>query len=664
MVKDLKKNNFSKKIKSQEDDKNTQKISWVFSMAKNFDFWFIDVDWVKKWYFVHQKNQNWALDWDKVEWIVQDYNWRKEAIITKIILRADRALVWSIEITRDFAFVRLDNVLFKQDVFIPSQELYKWKKRLKNLDKVAIKIISWNKKNPEWKIVEVLWSKNTSWLDVIAILIEWAISYKFDDDTINEAKKLKFYQDDKRVDLTNNLIYTIDWDDAKDLDDAILVEKIWKNYKLIVSIADVAEYVKERSFLDKEAKKRWNSTYLVDRVIPMLPEELSNNLCSLNPDTKKLCLSCEILVDENWNTISKKVYESIISSKFRLTYKEVQYIIDGKLNIWDKLTFWWIISKELIWSIKTSWDLKNILSTKKQKTWIINFDFSEIKIIIDENKKPIDISKYQRYESMKIIEEFMILANETIWELFSKVPFLYRVHPLPNEDDIEKLRNTLNIFWFNLPFKTITPKILSTLLSQIKWNKNELLIQKLILRSLSKAIYSDENEWHFGLNLDYYSHFTSPIRRYSDLEIHRIIKEKIHNQLNPQRISHYKSILPGISKHISATEKNSQDVEYKVKDLFICKYYLDKIWSEFDWIISWTVESWFFVELENWVEWFVDISDISRKINKDKYVYLQENMKFEFSKELFFQVWDKIKIKIKNVELDKRRLNFDFIEKI
>jgi ribonuclease R len=226
------------------------------------------------------------------------------------------------------------------------------------------------------------------------------------------------------------------------------------------------------------------------------------------------------------------------------------------------------------------------------------------------------------------------------------------------------LRKTLHIFWINLPYKQITPKSISSILEKIQWNLKEKLLSKLILRSLEKALYSCENEWHFWLNLAFYSHFTSPIRRYPDLQIHRIIKEYLHKELNWVRIDHYKEILPWVCKQTSDTERNSEKLEYAVKDLMICKFYQDKIWQDFEWIISWTLAAWFFVELENTAEWFVSIDQVEQIIGSKRINFDQEHMKFDISQNLFLQVWERIKIKISSIEIEKRRLNFDFLEKL
>lgn len=651
-----------KKYKVDKIDKKKQKIVWIFSMSKNSEYWFIDVEGELKWYFVHKKNQNHAVSWDEVEAEIVIFNNKKEAIITKIIKRTSQIFIWKIEFVKDFAFVVINNPIIKTDVFISPKNLALFKNDLKDNYLVWVKINSWKNKNPEWSIISILWEENEAWNDIKSILIEWWLKEYFSKNVLDETNDLVFNSWENRVDLTKKLIFTIDWSDAKDLDDAVWVEKISNNkFKLFVSIADVSSYVKEGSFLDKEALKRGNSTYLVDRVIPMLPEKLSNDLCSLNPNTKKLTLTCEILIDEKWNILDKKVYESLILSKFRLTYEEVDLILSWIIKVWDILTFWQKLDENLLSSLKDALKLQQIISKNKEEIWIINFDFEESKIILDAENNPIKIEKVKRFNSSKIIEEFMILANSVVWEMFSKYPFLYRIHEKPDNDDIEKLKKSLQIFWFSLPNKNITPKNISNLLNEIKGNKNENTLQKLILLSLKKAIYSDENIWHFGLNLGFYSHFTSPIRRYSDLQIHRIIKEILNKNLNKLKINHYNSILKQVAKQVSNTEKNSQKVEYQVKDLFTCKYYKDKIWNEFNWIISWVLETGFYVKLDDLSEWFVESFSLQKKFKTKKVVFNESKLLLKiWDNNTFFRLWDNIRVKLIKVDLKSRKLYFDF----
>lgn len=661
---------------AEEDISQFPVVVGIYSQSSQNDFGFIDVEWLEKGYFVYPKNLNGALDGDTVEAYIKVFNRRKEAVITKIVKRSERILVGTVDLVKDFAFVVLDNPAFKVDVHISNKKLAKYKGNIKSGDKVAIKITKWEGKNPEGSIFEILGDPLTKGVDIMWLALENGARIKFPTWVLEEASKLSFEPQKHRIDLSEMLTFTIDGEDAKDLDDAISIEKITSNsknipeniqkeayFRLIVSIADVAEYVKEGSEIDKEALKRGNSTYLVDRVIPMLPEKLSNDLCSLNANTQKLTLSCEMILDKTGKVLYKKAFESIIISNARLTYKEVQEIIDGKKSLWSDFMFWWILTQDIYEAVENINELRNIVSHKKKQTGILDFDFPEIKILLDKHGHPLEIKKYERYNSMKIIEECMVLANESIGELYRELPFLYRIHPIPGEEDIEKLRSTLAIFGVILPFKKITPKVISEVLEQIKNSPKEKLLSKLVLRSLEKAIYSEKNEGHFGLWLDFYSHFTSPIRRYPDLQIHRIIKQFLHKELDPLKKEFYKNHLPTVAKSTSETERKSEKLEYAVRDLMIVKYYQDKIGQEFEWVISGMIPSGCFVELENTAEGFVSFDQVAKKEKYTHFEFDEAHMKTIFPKNFFLQVGDTLKISVGSVEMERRRLNFDFIEK-
>lgn len=657
-------------LHEKKQDENN--IIWIYSQWK-WDFWFIDVDWIEKGYFVFSQNKNWALDWDKVEASVKIFNWKQEAVIIRVIERKLGLIVWEYLAWKwgNFWFVLPNNPQIKNDIFVP------WKKSLdaKTWDIVWVHVTNWTGKNPEWEIKEILWKKWDNKIDVLAIIVEWGARIKFSDEVLNFAEKINLPFSKGwplgppegggiRKNLTNLFTFTIDWEDAKDLDDAISIEKMevgW--YKLYVHIADVAEYVTEKNPLDIEAYKRATSVYLVDRVIPMLPEKLSNDLCSLNPHTEKLTLTCEMIIWNNWKIKSQKVYESVISSNFRLTYKEVDEIItppsvpplSGEGSNLKTLLFWWKITPELIQALLTSNELKEKITKYRNSNWVLNFDFPETKIILDDNWNPISIKEYPRYNSNKLIEEFMISANEAVSTQFSDLPFLYRIHEEPKEDDLAGLQDTLNLFWIKFVFKKADTKEFDNLLEMVskleEWTR--LFLEKSILRTLSKAVYSKENFGHFGLWLSFYSHFTSPIRRYPDLQIHRIIKEKLHGKLDKNRIIHYNSILDDVSKYTSDKERKAEKLEYKVKDYFIVKYYKDKVWEEFDWIISWVIPKWFFVALKDTAEWFVELS------RTEFMDVLKEHFDpFTWKK---YRLWNKVRVKL--VEADEKllRLNFEVV---
>lgn len=626
-----------------------EKIIWLYSEWK-WNFWFIDVEWIDKWYYVYSNNKNWALDGDKVEAFLKVFRWKTEAEIIKVIERKQELIVWEYIISKwnKFWFVIPKNSNIKNDIFV----LWKNSMNATNWDIVWVLVTVWKRKNPEWIIKKILWKKLDKWIDVLSIIIEAWVNIWFNKkllNYINQIVKAKsnIWDLNSRKNLTKLFTYTIDWEDAKDLDDAISVEKLdsW-DYKLYVHIADVSHYVEEDSILDKEAINRATSIYLVDKVIPMLPEKLSNDLCSLNPNTQKLTLTCEMIIWNNWKIKSQKIYESIIKSNYRLTYKQVDEIL-----IWNKKD----IEDELIKNLQIANELKEKITKYKNNMWVLNFDFSETKINLDNNWEPKSIEQYPKYDSNKLIEQFMISANQAVSFEFSKIPFLYRIHEKPVEDDISNLQDTLNIFWIKYIIKNADTKDFNKLLNLVwkleHWKK--IFLEKAILRTLSKAIYSNKNLGHFGLWLSYYSHFTSPIRRYSDLQIHRIIKEKINKKLNKKRIIHYKNILEDVAKKCSEKEIKAEKLEYKIKDYYIVKFYKNKMWQEFEWIINWVIPKWFFVQLKDTSEWFVlmEKSDYNEafKIHIDLITWKK------------YRLWDSIKVKLIEVDEIMYKLNFQVI---
>ncbi len=664
----------------------TQKrtITWIYSPAKSGDFGFVDVEEQEKWYYVHGFNKKDALPWDKVLAELKTFRWKDEAVIKKVLQRSDKIFIWTFQewkkqiskrnnkefISFGFVIIRDDN--FKVDVFIPG----KYIKNAKQGDLVGVKIISWdNNKSPKWEIIKVLWNPDDKDLIVESFILEAWFKQSFSRETFNELKKISDKIDIKkslgnwRKDLRKLFTFTIDWEDAKDLDDAISIEKRtnW-NFELYVHIADVSNYIREWWYLDKEALLSATSVYLPDRVIPMLPEKLSNNLCSLNPNTPKLTLTCEMLIWKDGVIRKIKVYESLIESNFRLTYKEVDDIINKNINIWKKLFWGQFLTKELIEKVKDSWDLKWKLEKNRQNIWVLDFDFPETKIILDDNKNVVDIKQYPRYNSNKLIELFMVSANESVAKTYANLPFLHRIHPEPTQEDIEKLQTSLNLFWINFRFTKFDTKEFSELLKIIEKSPNKNILEKIILRTLSKAVYSVKNEGHFWLWLEYYSHFTSPIRRYPDLQIHRIIKEKINKKLDKKRITHYETILENIALKCSTQERNAQNLEYKVKDYYIVKYYQDKLWNIFNAKISWLIPKWFFVMLENTAEWFIDLTSPQPPLKGttsnivSNFIYNEEFIQFEDNKtKKIYRLWDDIKVKLIDASLKDIRLTFEIV---
>ena len=664
------KNKEAKVVEILTNDEN--QIEWMYKQVDP-NFWFVDVekDDEKIWYYVFDRNKLDALDWDKVQAFIKEFNWKKEAVITKVIERSNKPIVWTYIENKNFWFVKPDLNIFKKDIFIA----WKNSRNAKTWDKVSLKITKTTQKNPEWKILEIIWKSSDRWVDILSMAIwAWArISFPklVDIDLENFWDEIDKEDIKNRKDLRNLFTFTIDWEDAKDLDDAISIEKKenW-NYDLYVHIADVSHYVEFGSHLDKEALRRWTSIYLVDKVIAMLPEKLSNWLCSLHPQVDRLALSCHIEINKTWDIVFTDVFESVINSNYRLSYAFVEKLekssyekiskneeLDSDLRIFNNMDNIKKDEDTIIEKIKDSEKLRKIIASRKKELWTLDFDFPETKINLDENWKPVNIYKYTRYNSHKIIEEFMIMANEAIWKKFSKIPFLYRIHPKPDEENIEKLSKFLSLFNYSLALKEINPKDIAKVLFEIKNDSKSKLLSKMVLRSLNKAIYSPTNEGHFGLAIGFYSHFTSPIRRYPDLQIHRIRKEKINNKLDKKKISYYKNNLKDISVKCSSAEEKAEKLEYDVIDYFKCMLMQDEIWKEFEWQVSGIIEKGFFVELENTVEGFVLFSNLTWVYSFDN-----ESMTFSWPGNMKKTIWDRLKVRLEKVDINSKKIDFDLIE--
>lgn len=640
---------------------NLETIIWIYSQAKDWQYWFVDVIDLPKWYFVHPKNKLTAMDWDTVEAFVKGFNWRQEAEIIRVLERKKWLIVWVYQQSKgNFWFVIPKNENIKNDIFVASTNAF-W---ARSGDIVWVEITKFTAKNPEWVIKEIIskkWNLDKREEEILTIAVEMWAKITFPEEALNNLKnvseKIEEKEFSKRKDLRKLFTFTIDWADAKDLDDAVSLEILENgDYLLYVSIADVSHYVAENSALDKEALERWTSIYLADRVIPMLPEKLSNNLCSLNPYTDKLALTCEIHIwAKTWHTVKSKVYESIINSDFRLTYEEVDKIVKNEIKSWEELMFRWIASQKLIETINQADSLKNIILEHREKVWILNFDFPETYISFDDKWEPNWVKEYPKYDSNKLIEVFMVSANEAVAKQFSQIPFLYRIHDEPKNFDISDLEEKLRLFWVKFKFKDVTTLEFAQLLEKFK-NLEETkkrFLEKMTLRTLTQAIYSNVNFWHFGLWLQFYSHFTSPIRRYPDLQIHRIIKEFLNGKFDEKRKSHYLDILPKVAKQSSERERLSEKLEYKVRDYFIVKYYKNKIWQEFDAVISGLISKWIFVALQDTAEWFVEI----KNWNFDE---KNQTMKVKSKK---YTLWQDLRVRLVNADEKLLRLDFEIVEK-
>ena len=461
----------------------------------------------------------------------------------------------------------------------------------------------------------------------------------------------------RRKDIRNIRMVTIDGEDAKDLDDAVSIEKLENGkYKLRVHIADVSHYVKEKNPLDKEALKRATSVYLIDRVIPMLPKKLSNGICSLNPKVDRLALSCFMIIDNKGKVCDHEIAETVIRTSERMTYTDVTKILrDNDEELIKKYDY-------LVDDFKTMEELCLILREKRMKRGAIDFDFEESKIILNNNGKPIDIKPYEREIANRIIEEFMLVCNETIAEhmFWTNLPFVYRVHENPDEEKLEKFRE----FIYNLGYtmkvsQDIHPRILQEVLEKVKGKKEETVVSTLLLRSMMKAKYTPECSSHFGLAATYYCHFTSPIRRYPDLQIHRIIKEYLNGKIDEKRITKLTPIVDIAAKQSSEMERLAEEAEREVDDLKKAEYMMDRIGEEFEGIISSVTSFGIFVELPNTVEGLVHINDL----DDDYYIYDEQHLMLlgQRNKKVY-RLGDSVKVKCSRVDIDNREVFFDIVE--
>ena len=587
---------------------------------------------------------------------------RAEGKVIKIIKREVTRVVGLFQENKSFGFVVPDDKKFNQDIFIPKRFF----SGAKNDDKVVCEITLWPQENrkPEGKIIEVLGKKGERGVEIDSIIRAHGLPEEFPKKVIDEANKVAEQDLEeeiaRRVDLRDLNIFTIDGEDAKDLDDAISTEELPNgNYKLGVHIADVTHYVKEKSKLDKEALKRATSVYLVDKVIPMLPKQLSNGVCSLNPFEDKLTLSCFMEIDANGKVVKYDICESVINSKARMTYTEVSDILekdDEKL----KQTF-----AHMVDDFVKAEKLARILMKRRQKRGAIDFDFPEAKIILNGNGEVVDIKHYERRISNKMIEEFMLVSNETIAEHFYwlQLPFVYRIHETPSAEKMEDLKKFIATFGYTIKgdLENIHPKEIQNIVEKIKGTKEEESISTIALRSMKQAKYSPECIGHFGLAAKYYCHFTSPIRRYPDLQIHRIIKEQLNNKINSKRQQQLAHIVEYASTQSSERERAAELAERDVHDFYKACYMADKVGQEFDGVVSSVTSFGMFVELENTVEGLIRLANM----RDDYYIYNQETYTIMGERtHKTFKIGDTVRIKVDNVNVDFREIDFSLVAKL
>lgn len=612
--------------------------------------------------FIPISNMNGAMHGDRVVVkILREENEGKkcEGEIIRILDRANKTIIGIYEDSKNFGFVVPEEKRIYQDVFVSKGDA----KGVKSGQVVIVEITKWpdGRRNPEGKIVEVLGNKGDKGLDILTIMKKYKLPEEFPAKVESYAEgipeEIKEEEYEKRTDLRNLKIVTIDGEDAKDLDDAISIEKLANgNYYLGVHIADVSHYVKEKNPLDKEALKRGTSVYLIDRVVPMLPKKLSNGICSLNPRVDRLTLTCFMEINHDGKVVDYEIVESVIKTSERMTYTDVTKILrDKDEELMQRYDY-------LLGEFKAMEELYEILYKKRIHRGAIDFDFEECKIILNELGKPVDIKPYERAVANRIIEEFMLVCNETVAEhmFWANAPFVYRVH---EEPDLEKL-NHFNEFVHNLGYvlkltKEIHPKSLQQIVEKARGKKEETVVNTLLLRSLQKARYSPECVGHFGLAARYYCHFTSPIRRYPDLIIHRIIKEFINGKMNEKRMQKLVSEVEYASLQSSDMERLADEVEREVDDLKKAEYMSERIGEVYDGIISSVTSFGLFIELPNTIEGLVHISALS----DDYYIYDEKHICLigEKSKKIY-RLGDEVKIRVDKVDLNTHEIYFEFLE--
>jgi len=615
--------------------------------------------------FIPPNALNGALHNDKVQIAVTSTSIeskREEGEVEKILERANTEMVGVFQKGKTFGFVVPDEKRIPTDIYVPESFVGD----AENGDKVVVKVIKWpaSGKNPEGKIIEVLGKKGSNEADIRSVIRKYKLPEAFPKKVEAEAESIptEVPEEDMigRRDLRDDVVFTIDGADAKDLDDAVSV-KVLENGNILlgVHIADVTHYVKENSKLGKEALKRATSVYLIDRVIPMLPKRLSNGVCSLNPQVNRLTLSINMEIDDTGTVVNHEIYESVIKTVDRLTYTDVSDILEDverpELSKYDYL----------VETFKIMEKLQGILREKRSRRGMIDFNFSEAKIVLDEEGHPIDIIKQERRIANKIIEEFMLVANETIAEHmhWMELPFVYRIHENPSEERITAFNKVIHNFGYFIKGQhgEVHPKAIQNLLKKIEGTKEEHLISKLMLRSLKQAKYSPLNEGHFGLASEYYCHFTSPIRRYPDLQIHRIIKEMLASKLTEGRINKLENIVAEAALQSSEQERVAEQAERDTDDLKMAEYMSQFIGEEFVGFVSSVTSFGMYIELENMCEGLVHV----KTLNDDYYNYDENTLSLvgERSKRRY-TIGDDIVVRVEKVDVDAREVDFIVIKKI
>lgn len=583
---------------------------------------------------------------------------KADGVIIKVLERGVTRVVGLYEQSKGFGFVIADDKKFAKDIFISKEN----GKGAVSGHKVVVEIINYGeeRRNPEGKIVEILGHVNDPGVDILSVIRRFDLAIEFPEEVYKEIENLEpeVLEKDKegREDLRDVLTITIDGEDAKDLDDAVSLTRTDKgNYLLGVHIADVTNYVREHTALDREAYARGTSVYLVDRVIPMLPHMLSNGICSLNPHTDRLTMSCIMEIDPQGNVIDHKICESVIHSNYRMTYSAVREILEDKTpSLLEEYA-------EIVPMLSEMNELREVLGEKRRKRGSVNFDLPESKIILNDQGKPIEIRPYERSIATNLIEEFMLVCNETVAEnaYWQEIPFMYRTHMEPDEEKLQRMEQFIRGFGYYLRKKDgeIHPREIQRVLQDAEGTDQERIITRMVLRSMMQARYGADNLGHFGLAAKYYCHFTSPIRRYPDLQIHRMLKKMLHGQMGESQIKEYNSKMPDMAKHCSKRERIADEAERDTDQLKKVEFMEDKIGQVFQGIISGVTNWGIYVELPNTIEGMVSLAMLD-----DDYYEFDDKHMLVFGRRTgkTYRLGDKVTVVVAKVSKEIGTIDFLF----
>lgn len=649
--------------KKKEQPEGIQAEGTFIGHPKGFGF--VEIEGQDEDIFIPESDTGTAMHQDKVRIIIRDdkkEGKRQEGVVVKVLERGMPEIVGTYQLNRDFGFVISDNPKFSKDIFIPRKEAA----GIKNGDKVIAVITDYGSgnKNPEGKIKENLGNIRTPGTDILAIVKSFGIPSEFPEKVMKQAQRVPDHvldaDRDGRLDLRHLQTVTIDGEDAKDLDDAISLTKEGDIYHLGVHIADVSNYVQYNSALDREALKRGTSVYLADRVVPMLPERLSNGICSLNQGEDRLALSCLMDINEKGKVVSHQIAETVINVNERMCYTDVKNILEDTdeeaKKRYDALIPMFFMMKEL----------SGILRNSRHHRGSIDFDFPESKIILNAAGKAIDVKPYEANVATKIIEDFMLMANETVAQEYctEEIPFVYRTHDNPDPEKVESLLTLLHNQGVKIQKakEEITPKEIQQIIESIEGLPNEAMISRLVLRSMKQAKYTTECSGHFGLAAKYYCHFTSPIRRYPDLQIHRIIKDNLRGRLMREgRTEHYAEILDEVARQSSVCERRADEAERESDKLKKAEYMSYHLGEVFEGIISGVTGWGLYVELPNTVEGLVHVNTL----RDDYYVFNQESYELcgEMTKKVY-KLGDKVRVRVADADKMLKTVDFELVSDI